>query len=55
MKTRANLKDLLSKAERSDELGNALEKLLQNEEYLKSVAEELKKKESKEEGTQQDS
>lgn len=43
--TRANLKDLLSKADRSDELGSALEKLLQNEEYLKSIAAEFKSQE----------
>jgi type VI secretion system protein ImpB len=50
--TRANLKDLLSKADRSEELGSALEKLLQSEEYLKSVAAEFQ---TKDEPTPQDS
>ena len=55
LETRANLKDLLSKADRSDELGNALEKLLQNEEYLKSVAQELSTKGPKDLDDPQDS
>jgi type VI secretion system protein ImpB len=44
LETRANLKDLLSKADRSEALGDALEKLLQNEEHLRALAEEFKSK-----------
>ncbi len=45
LQIRASLKELLSKAERSEELEQMLEKILQSDDNLKEVAEALKAKE----------
>ena len=42
MKIRNNLKELLSKAERSEDFEKALEKILQSDEHLKSLSKEFK-------------
>merc|ERR1712203_255891 len=46
LKVRSNLQELISKAERSEDLEKALEKVLQSNDELKSVAEALKAKSS---------
>ena len=42
LKVRGQLKDLLSKSERSEKLEQALEKILQSDDYLKEVSDGLK-------------
>ena len=41
LETRNKLRDLMSKADRSDELEGLLEKVLQNDEELKSLSSQL--------------
>lgn len=47
LKVRANLKELLSKAERSEVLEGTLEKILQSQDQLKAIAEEFKNRDKK--------
>jgi type VI secretion system protein ImpB len=48
METRAKLRDLLAKADRSEELENLLEQILQRDDDLKSVSADLSRGPDKE-------
>lgn len=48
LKVRSSLKDLLSKAERSEVLESKLEQILQNQEQLQAICEEFKSKKGSE-------
>ena len=48
METRAKLRDLLAKADRSEELESLLEQILQRDDDLKSVSQDLARDPAKE-------